>query len=446
MKTLSVTLAAVLLWATTAAAEAPRAVCFRTGSGRVAGRLEAIRDGRLFLRTDSGEQTHSLEDFREITLPGREPSPVRSPLRLHTRAGGVLMVRELETGKEPETVDLTGYGWRAAGLPLEQVAAVVGRRFLEDAAAPEQERLRQTRLEPPVGEDLLLLRGEQEATGCIVAGLGTEGPSILRDDERVTPTWDEVAWLVLSPIGPAESAGEPVHTVTLVHGSRLRVGSLELGHGSLTAKRGATSYTIEGERLQWMRVAPLRYRYLSDLPPAETQTEPWLDVVWPPRTDASVTGAPIRLGVAGPPAASELLRGARTHHHRRASLHMPPRRAQRGQIQFPAGPLGGSAYAKGIGTYPRTRLTWRLKEPYGAFHATVGVDDAAGRRGSVVFRVLVDGREAWASEPVSGADPSLEVAVPLNGSAELGLVTDFGAPLAAGEAGFADWAEARVVK
>ncbi len=402
MTTLPGLMLVALLCGSAAPVEEPRAVCLRTASGQETGRLVRIADGRFVLRAEAGEQSHELRDFREILFPERETSPVRPPLRLYTRAGGLLMARELRAGEEPETVDVTGYGWHAQGMPLEQVAAVATRGFLMDATPAQLDRLRQTRLDPPVGQDRLLMRGQREATGCIVAGFGSAGPVVLRGEEQTTPLWEEVAWLVLSPVGPADAGDAPRHTVALVHGSRLRVDSLELAEGRLEAMVEPTRYVVERERLQWIRLAPVGYCYLSDLQPAQTATEPWLDVVWPPRVDAAVTGATMR--------------------------------------------LAGETYSKGIGTYPRTTLTWRLEQPYAAFHAMVGVDEAAGRRGSVVFRVLLDGREVWAAGPLSGANPPQEAIVPLNGAAELTLVTDFGEPLAAGEAGFADWAGARVVR
>jgi hypothetical protein len=77
------------------------------------------------------------------------------------------------------------------------------------------------------------------------------------------------------------------------------------------------------------------------------------------------------------------------------------------------------------------------------FLATVGVDDAAGRRGSVVFRVLVDGEEVFATEALSAADPARLVSLDIGGAATLTLIAEPGDPFHP-EAGFADWAEARI--
>ena len=56
--------------------------------------------------------------------------------------------------------------------------------------------------------------------------------------------------------------------------------------------------------------------------------------------------------------------------------------------------LGGHAYERGLGTQSRTLLAYKLKPGDRRFQATVGVDDRAGPLGSVVFRVLVDGKPA----------------------------------------------------
>ena len=55
--------------------------------------------------------------------------------------------------------------------------------------------------------------------------------------------------------------------------------------------------------------------------------------------------------------------------------------------------LAGQVYDRGLGTQSRTFLAYRLVADDQRFQALVGLDDRAGALGSVVFRVLVDGRE-----------------------------------------------------
>jgi hypothetical protein len=63
-------------------------------------------------------------------------------------------------------------------------------------------------------------------------------------------------------------------------------------------------------------------------------------------------------------------------------------------------------------------MQWTLDGSWKRLHGSVGIDDstrALAARGSVVFRVLCDGRERWKSEVVRGGEapramPPLELA------------------------------------
>jgi alpha-galactosidase len=77
------------------------------------------------------------------------------------------------------------------------------------------------------------------------------------------------------------------------------------------------------------------------------------------------------------------------------------------------------------------------------FTATVGVDDEVGQRGSVVFKVVGDGKTLWESPILRGGDPARDVSVDLTGVNQLTLIV--------GDAGddinydHADWADAKIV-
>jgi hypothetical protein len=88
--------------------------------------------------------------------------------------------------------------------------------------------------------------------------------------------------------------------------------------------------------------------------------------------------------------------------------------------------LSGEAYERGLGTLPRTLLAYRLGPEDHRFQATVGLDDGAGELGSVVFRVLVDGEERFASPPLTHGSPPLPVNVDVRGGKVLILATEFG--------------------
>lgn len=78
----------------------------------------------------------------------------------------------------------------------------------------------------------------------------------------------------------------------------------------------------------------------------------------------------------------------------------------------------------------------------GRFTALVGVDDAKGSGGSVIFRVVADGRVLFDSGRMTGATAAKPVDVDVTGVRRLKLVAD---PTADGQANdWADWAGAHV--
>ena len=78
------------------------------------------------------------------------------------------------------------------------------------------------------------------------------------------------------------------------------------------------------------------------------------------------------------------------------------------------------------------------------FEAELGIDDSAGGQGSVQFRVLVDGKEKFASPIVRGGDPPLPISVDIADAQKLELVVDYA------DRGdvldHADWLNARLVQ
>jgi hypothetical protein len=106
--------------------------------------------------------------------------------------------------------------------------------------------------------------------------------------------------------------------------------------------------------------------------------------------------------------------------------------------------LAGRPYDRGLGTLPRTLLAYRLDPADRRFQATIGLDDRAGELGSVVFRVLVDGKERWASPPVGRRGPPVDVDVDVAGGKVLILATEFGERGDVQDS--ADWIDARIVQ
>jgi hypothetical protein len=85
-----------------------------------------------------------------------------------------------------------------------------------------------------------------------------------------------------------------------------------------------------------------------------------------------------------------------------------------------------------------------LRGQYSRFRTWVGVQWQGGNRGSVVFRVSVDGQVKLQTEPMSDSDPARQVDVPLVGARRLSLsATDAGDGIGCD---MANWVEACLVR
>lgn len=105
--------------------------------------------------------------------------------------------------------------------------------------------------------------------------------------------------------------------------------------------------------------------------------------------------------------------------------------------------IGGRAFAEGIGTHAASVLRLQLDGKAGKLSAWVGVDDEAGvGKGSVVFRVVGDGKELFHSPVMKSGDAPQRVEAPLSGVQSLLLIAD---PTGDGiQFDHADWGDAKI--
>jgi len=189
--------------------------------------------------------------------------------------------------------------------------------------------------------------------------------------------------------------------LTMADGSRLGVSQarIEQGHVMATTRFKSTIRLALSELVQ-VHARTAAIAYLSERQASAEQYVAYVGPTRPYRRDLSVEGHPLR--------------------------------------------LAGQAYDRGLGAQSRTLLAYRLTPGDKRFQALVGLDDAAGPLGSVVFRVLVDTKECFISPPMSVRDPPKLIDVDLTGAKLLILLTEFGDR---GEVrDLADWVEARIVR
>ena len=106
--------------------------------------------------------------------------------------------------------------------------------------------------------------------------------------------------------------------------------------------------------------------------------------------------------------------------------------------------IGEKTYARGIGHHAPGEILIDLGGQYERFESLAGLQPLTASPGSVVFRVLVDEKEAYRSPVVRADSPAQKISVSVAGAMELRLVVDD-----AGDginSDCANWAEARLVK
>jgi len=190
--------------------------------------------------------------------------------------------------------------------------------------------------------------------------------------------------------------------------------SLDLGGGErVTGRWVALTADLLTVRLDWgteldvpvasisrLEVKNGKLVYVSDLRPAEIKLTPYLDGGFSFRQDRASSGRPLR--------------------------------------------LGGKTYARGLGTHSRTELTYGLDGGFESFASTLGLDDAVGGSGSVIYRVYGDNRLLYESPVVRGGDVPIEIKLPVKGVLLLRLEVDFADGGDAADQ--ANWAEARLLR
>ena len=187
----------------------------------------------------------------------------------------------------------------------------------------------------------------------------------------------------------------------LVDGSRFGLTSTRVDRGQVVGKThfGAEVQFPVGEAAR-VRILGSSVDYLGDRDADKAVYEPYIGPTRPYRRNASVLGSSLR--------------------------------------------LGGQVFDRGLGTQSRTLLAYRLPAQSKRFQATVGLDDAAGPLGNVLFKVLVDGKTQYESPAMGAGDSPKTVDIDINGGKVLILITEFGERGDVQDSG--NWAEARIIR
>jgi hypothetical protein len=277
-------------------------------------------------------------------------------------------------------------GWGSITVPLKWCTAI---RLNDKTPLPEA-----------VTKDTVILASDRVEGE--IQGIAGGKVNIDLSGQQVALDLARVQALALAP-KPADDAGKPglLLGIDLGGGERISGRWVRLTEDVLTVTPdwGGTLEIPIGS-VSRLEVKNGRLVYLSDLKPSESRQVPYLDETFPHRSDLSVSGRPLK--------------------------------------------LAGKRYARGLGVHSKSELTYALDGGYQTFQALLGIDDAVGAQGSVIFRLYGDEKLLYESPVIRGGDAGVDIKVPMKGVLLLRLVVDYADN--GDVADHADWADARLLR
>jgi hypothetical protein len=382
-------LLALLLAQWTFAAEPRRGL--RIGGEPFSGTLASAHDATL---TFEAEGTPREVPAAELVSWGTPASARQGPQIL--LAGGGLLVADV-LGSDEERLSLDSPLLGKVSVALEHIAGIVFHPPLDQKRADE---LLRRVLDHSEKHDLLLLDNGDELTGTIISISAKE----VEWQAAVGKLSLETARILALAFDPSllqsPRAKGLRQIVGFGDGTRLLA-------TSFSASAGKAQLTLPGgqkqeaplEQIVFLQTMGGQADYLSDLKPTGYKHVPFLELPWSYQLDRNVQGTPLR--------------------------------------------SGGRLWLKGVGMHSASRLTFPLDGRHKRFAAEAAIDDLAGPRGSVVFRIFVDAEQKFASPIVRGGDAPLAIAIDLPPQAKsLSLIVDFAQR--GDELDYANWLNARL--
>jgi hypothetical protein len=352
--------------------------------------------GLLLAAADGSTAKFELADLMAVEFPAAAAPEAAGCARLYTIAGDEIPAK-VESDAEGR-LRASGPWTGAFEVPMKSLSALLLPAGLKD------ERLRAELAARGRRRDRVFLPGGDYREGSLES-LGAEGlkfKSVIGEETFKLADVCALAFTELKPWKPPAGS----HCLAELAGG---------GHVSGAPVR------LDGDFIEWrtldglglrlaagaiaaIRVRGARVTYLSDLAPAAVEERPFiagLPFVWKWRADRDVLGGPLK--------------------------------------------LGGTAYGRGLGVAAYTKLVYKLDAGYRRFKAAAGVSDATAAGGHTLFRVLVDGKEVFATKPLVGrGDRPVSVDVSVEKARELALVIDFGDGSDLGDLG--GWGDARLIR
>lgn len=353
-------------------------------------------DGEIRIETGAEVKTLRLDDLLSVKWPSPASAPTSQPgtLQVHLKDGSYTPAR-LKSGNERE-LQLETPWHKHLVVPLAMLRAV---RFGESSNQAASEAFEQALADDKADQDrLIVLRNERPAVlrGSLES-LRPDGGSFRWRDRSIPVKPQETVAVVMAGASPA-----PAPAVCLMQDGSVWAGRIAgLKADSVRLQPGfGDALDLPVERISEIRLRSDRVQFLSDLTPAKYDFERLGAAHWPYRVNRSVTNRPMR--------------------------------------------IGDQSFDQGIGVHSRSVLTYDVPQGFRQVAATIGIDEAVGDQGNVIFRVLADGKEVFNSGPITGRDAPRPLLATIEDSRQIQLIVEFGDDLDIGD--HADWAEVRLIK
>jgi hypothetical protein len=391
-------MALVVIGWTTAPLRAATVQALRVDGTTVQGEWAGCPDATsVSIRTAAGMERIAFDDLARVSFecPAR---PSDGTIVFHLADGGRLYGQLV--GDAPEAVVTRTVLGDAVPIAFDRLAAI---QFVRGSVAlAKAEELFEAALKARLpAQDVLITRGPEDTKSLRgrLETLDAESGSFAFADKPRTFQTDKIYAIVFAT-GANMQAVFPV-TVELSDGSVVS-GAIERADAESVKIATSVGPVLDlkvGEVMS-LRVRSPRVLYVSDLTPTAERTEGMLHRPWPVRKDRSVSAAPLS--------------------------------------------MAGRAFDKGLGVHSKTELDYPIGGAYESLVATIGIDDAVRPSGSVVFRVLGDGKVLFDGGVLTGQDPPRDVKVDVTGVNTLTLVVDYGDGLDLSD--HVDWGGVRLLK
>ncbi|MGQ9650135.1 MAG: NPCBM/NEW2 domain-containing protein [Phycisphaerae bacterium] len=358
------------------------------------------QEGEIRLQVAGAARTVRIDELLSLrwqtthTAAASQPEPF--PLIVHLKDGGRISARVL--GGDSGGLKLETRWTKSLVVPLSLMAAMssCGDQSHDLVAAFE----RALADKKPDEDQLLVVRNNRVTTlkGALES-LGAQGGSF-RWRDRSVPFGAQEAFALVMASG--QSTPPPAQTLCLLRDGCTwagRITGFETDSLHLRLSMG-TVLSLPIGQMSEIRFRTDRVLFLSDRTPAKYEFEPFGATRWPYRVNRSVSNHPMR--------------------------------------------IGDQSFDQGIGVHSRSVLTYDVPRGFHRLAGTIGIDEAVGDQGNVIFRVLADGKEMFNSGPVTGRDAPRPLLATIEGARQIQLAVEFGDDLDIGDQ--ADWAEVRLIK